>query len=70
MPFLSDTADCVTFIVRTICLLILKYCSRSSHALSGSNSMPRVEASIDAARSSAYSPAFSSVCPKAWCSLR
>src|SRR5712692_4155545 len=67
-PRLSPTADCVTFMVRTI-LLEMRYTSFfSSNDKSGSNSTFKVVASISAASSSAYSPATSSVSPKEWCS--
>ena len=69
-PSLLPMADWVMLVVRTIFSDILKICSRSSQAVSGLNSMPRVVASMLAARSSAYSPAFSSVSPKEWCSER
>src|SRR4030042_312051 len=52
-PSLSPVADCVTFLVWIIMPLALKSCSFSRQALSGSNWMPIVVASIEAARSSA-----------------
>src|SRR5262245_59747600 len=69
-PSLLPMADCVMLEVRTILPDILNSCSRSSQSESGLNSIPRVVASMLAARSSAYSPAFSSVSPKEWCSER
>src|SRR5215510_4736896 len=63
-------ADWVMFWVRTILPAILKTCSRSFHAIFGSNSTPSVVANICAARSSVYSPVSSSVSPCAWCSDR
>ena len=56
-------ADCVMFMVLTIFPPILNTCSRSFQAILVSNSMPSVVASIVAARSSAYSPAFFDVSP-------
>ena len=51
-PSLSPSAVCATLWVRTIWPLILYSCFLLSHALSGSNSKPRVVASMVAARSS------------------
>src|SRR5436309_8228409 len=64
------TADWVTLKVRMISPEILNTCSFSSQFALSSNSRPRVDASIEAAMSSANSPAYSSVCPYAWCSLK
>jgi hypothetical protein len=52
-PSLLPMADWVILDVRTIFSDILKSCSRSSQAVSGLNSMPKVVASMLAARSSA-----------------
>src|SRR5262245_6954108 len=62
-PFLSPTADWVMFVVLKISLLIFQICFFSIHDFSGSNSTPMIVASIEAARSSQYSPASSSSCP-------
>src|SRR5262245_59700730 len=48
------TADWVMFWVRTILPAILKTCSRSFHAMFGSNSTPSVIANIYTAKSSVY----------------
>src|SRR4030065_2310233 len=52
-PFLSPVAVCVTLVVLIIIPLVLKSCSFSSQAISGSNCIPIVVASIAAGRSSA-----------------
>ena len=52
-PFLSPAADWVMLAVLMISPVVLKSCLRSSHAVSGSNWMPMVVASIVAAKSSA-----------------
>ena len=52
-PFLSPAADWVMLAVFMIKPVVLKSCLRSSHAVSGSNWMPMVVASMVAARSSA-----------------
>ena len=69
-PLPEQTADCVTLKVRTISLEILNTCSFSSQLAFSSNSRPSVDASMEAAMSSAKSPAYSSVSPYAWCSLK
>jgi len=69
-PFLSPSADWQVCWVLMILPLALYVCSRSDHAAFTSNSIPSVVASMVAARSSAYSPVFSCVSPKAWCSDR
>src|SRR5467141_3163499 len=62
-PSSPHSAVEVTFIVRTMSP-DRSHCSRrSSHALSGSNGTPSTVPSIEAARSSAYSPAATSFCP-------
>ena len=50
-PFLSPAADWVMLAVLMINPVVLKSCLRSSHAVSGSNWMPMVVASIVAPRS-------------------
>jgi len=52
-PFLSPAADCVLLDVFMINPVVLKIFLRSSHAVSGSNWMPIVVASMVAAKSSA-----------------
>src|SRR2546425_42824 len=62
-PSSPHSAAEVTFIVRTISPESNHCSRRSSHALSGSNGTPSTVASMDAARSSAYSPAAISFWP-------
>ena len=62
-PVLSPSAVWTNGRVFTISPPILYCCSRSSHALSGSNGMPSVVASIVAARSSTRSSVFFSLIP-------
>src|SRR2546426_1011933 len=62
-PSSPHSAAEVTFIVRTISPESSHCSRRSSHAFSGSNGTPRTVASMDAARSSAYSPAAISFWP-------
>src|SRR5438309_5180124 len=62
-PSSPHSAAEVTFIVRTISPESSHCSRRSSHAFSGSNGTPSTVASMDAARSSAYSPAAISFWP-------
>src|SRR3990172_3913900 len=62
-PSLFPSADWQILEVLNIWPLALYICFLSSHALFISNSIPRVVASIVAARSSAYSPAFFAISP-------
>src|SRR3989441_371106 len=62
-PSSPHSAVDVTFIVRTMSPERSHCSRRSSHAFSGSNGTPSTVASMDAARSSAYSPDVTSFWP-------